>query len=109
MARSQQSAQRDGVAVGIVGAGGFAVAASPSAPLLLAELLVKLSRQMTLVTQRYSSDIEPCVGFNESLSLNRLELRVNALLEPDLVVEPAVPGLGRLMWLMMILLPLIVT
>jgi Zn-dependent protease with chaperone function len=84
-------------------------AASTSDPLLLAELLVKLSRQMTLATQGYSSDIEPCVGFNESLSLSRLEQRVNALLEPDSLAEPAVPAPGRLMWLMVVVLPLAAT
>ncbi|MGF1519584.1 MAG: M56 family peptidase [Nodosilinea sp.] len=84
-------------------------AASTSDPLLLAELLVKLSRQMTLATQGYSSDIEPSVGFNESLSPSRLEQRVNALLEPDSVAETAVPAPGRLMWLMVALLPLAAT
>ncbi len=84
-------------------------AARTSDPLLLVELLVKLSRQMTLATHRYSSNLEPCVGFNESLSLSRLEQRVNALLEPGSVAEPAVPGPGRLMWLMVTLLPLTAT
>ncbi|MBD2233756.1 M56 family metallopeptidase [Phormidium tenue] len=84
-------------------------AASTSDPLLLAELLVKLSRQMTLATQGYSSDMELCVGFHESLSLSRLEQRVNALLEPGLVAEPAVQAPGRLMWLMVTLLPLTAT
>ena len=84
-------------------------AASTNDPLLLAELLVKLSRQMTLATQGYSSDMELCVGFHESLSLSRLEQRVNALLEPGSVTEPAVPGPGRLMWLMVTLLPLTAT
>jgi Zn-dependent protease with chaperone function len=84
-------------------------AARTSDPLLLAELLVKLSRQMTLATQGYASDIEPCVGFNESLSLSRLEQRVNALLEPDSAAEPAVPVLGRLMWLIVAVLPLATT
>ncbi len=84
-------------------------AARTSDPLLLAELLVKLSRQMTLATQGYSSDLEPYMGFNESLSLSRLEQRVNALLEPDSVAEPAVPGPGRLMWLIVAVLPLTAT
>lgn len=85
------------------------IAARTSDPLLLAELLVKLSRQMTLATQGYSSDIESYVGFNDSLSLSRLEQRVNALLEPDSVAEPAVPGWGRLMWLIIAVLPLATT
>ncbi|MFQ4135571.1 M56 family peptidase [Nodosilinea sp. PGN35] len=79
-------------------------AAQTSDPLLLAELLVKLARQMTLAQPMTALDA--CVGFNEAMSLSRLEQRVNALIEPGEVdsrprVEP-----GQILWLAIALLPL---
>ncbi|WOD39637.1 M56 family peptidase [Nodosilinea sp. E11] len=80
-------------------------AAETSDPLLLAELLVKLSRQMTLATQRDAPDLEPCLGFNEVLTLSRLEQRVQALLEPGPMTEPARLGPRPLIWLVVAALP----
>jgi Zn-dependent protease with chaperone function len=84
-------------------------AAEISDPLLLAELLVKLSRQMTLSTQGCTPDLEPCLGFNEAQSLSRLEQRVNALLEPNPMAEPARLGPRALILLMVAVLPLTAT
>lgn len=84
-------------------------AAHTSDPLLLAELLVKLARQMTLATQStdLGTDIEPCVGFN-ALSPSRLEQRVNALIEPSLRAERA-SAIDHLVWLLTAALPLATT
>ncbi|MBW4463576.1 MAG: M56 family metallopeptidase [Nodosilinea sp. WJT8-NPBG4] len=86
-------------------------AASTSDPLLLAELLVKLARQMTLATHSQSSKhwLETGVGFNQALSLTRLEQRVNALVAPDTEVKIAEQRQAKLAWLMVAMLPLAVT
>ncbi|MGB3310716.1 MAG: M56 family metallopeptidase [Nodosilinea sp.] len=86
-------------------------AANSSDPLLVAELLVKLARQMTLAKQppELGAGLDACVGFNESLSLSRLEQRVNALLAPTPEFETQAPGLGRLAWLVAAVLPLATT
>lgn len=86
-------------------------AATTSDPLLLAELLVKLSRQITLAFQPHTldADLEPWVGFNDTLSLSRLEQRVNALLEPSPQEESTALGLGHLVWLLVTALPLATT
>jgi hypothetical protein len=81
-------------------------AASTHDPLLLAELLVNLSRQMTLAAQGNTPDIAPYLGFNEPLSLSRLEQRVNALLAPDVIAEPTALRLQPLLWLLVTALPL---
>jgi Zn-dependent protease with chaperone function len=85
-------------------------AATTSDPLLLAELLIKLSRQMTLATQGQRPHLESCLEFNEALSLCRLEQRVNAVLAPDVGAAPAALSLlsllRRLLWLMVAVLPL---
>jgi Zn-dependent protease with chaperone function len=86
-------------------------AAQTSDPLLLAELLVRLSRQRVLgmPSSALGTDIEPCVGFNESLSLSRLEQRVNALTEPDSMPKARPSVLGRLAWLLTATLPMVAT
>lgn len=84
-------------------------AAYTSDPLLLAELLVKLARQMALPSRPHilETEIGSCVGFNEALSLTRLEQRVNALVEPDIRADPSTPNQGRLVWLIVAALPLV--
>jgi Zn-dependent protease with chaperone function len=86
-------------------------AASSSDPLVLAELLVKLARQMTMAI--HPPDLEDGldigVGFNESLSLSRLEQRVSALLEPGPMSASPRSRLGRLAWLLAAALPLATT
>ncbi|WP_017300156.1 M56 family metallopeptidase [Nodosilinea nodulosa] len=88
-------------------------AAQTSDPLLLAELLVKVSQQMALAMQsaNLSADFTPSTGFYEPLLLSRLEQRVNALIEPVSTFEaPASPlgrlVLGRLAWVAAATLPL---
>lgn len=85
-------------------------AAQTSDPLLLAELLVKLARQMTLASQAADQDsgYSAGVGFNEYLSASRLEQRINALIEPG-GSEASAPALGRLSWLLAVGLPLVTT
>ncbi|MEA5448922.1 M56 family metallopeptidase [Leptolyngbya sp. CCNP1308] len=84
-------------------------AANTSDPLLLAELLVKLARQMALdsIPPTLEAEIASCVGFNDALSLTRLEQRVNALVEPDTRADPSTPHHGRLAWLFVAALPLV--
>ncbi len=86
-------------------------AANTSDPLLLAELLVKLARQIPLASGDFAldADLEPAVGFNAALSLSRLEQRVNALVEPGPTDAGTGPWPGRLLWLMVLVLPLAVT
>ncbi|PSR19601.1 Zn-dependent protease with chaperone function [filamentous cyanobacterium CCP3] len=76
-------------------------AAASSDRLMLAELLVKLTHQMTLAMQplELGVGIDSCAGFNESQSLSHLEQRVNALLTSAPDVEPQTPRLERLLWL----------
>lgn len=85
-------------------------AARTSDPLVLAELLVKLARQMALATHSQSSKhwLEVGVGFSQALSLTRLEQRVNALVAPSTVVQFEQRQV-RLAWLMVAMLPLAVT
>ena len=85
--------------------------AQTSDPFLLAELLVKLSQQMTLAVQSpaLETDFEPSAAFNEPLSLSRLEQRVNALVEPGPTAETQAPTVGRLAWLLAAALPLATT
>ncbi|MBE9159260.1 M56 family metallopeptidase [Nodosilinea sp. LEGE 06152] len=82
-------------------------AATSSDPLVLAELLVKLARQMPLAVQplEFGTGFDACAGFNESLSLSRLEQRVNALLAPAPKLDQAL-GLKRVAWLVAAVLPL---
>lgn len=75
-------------------------------PLLLAELLVSLSRQMALAAQDNSPDLTPSLGFHEVRSLSRLEQRVNALLNLELTEEPSPLGLETLLRLVVTSLPL---
>jgi Zn-dependent protease with chaperone function len=86
-------------------------AARTSDPLVLAELLVKLARQMALATYPLSSKhwLETGVGFNQALSLTRLEQRVNALVDPGTEGKPSEQRQVRLAWLMVVMLPLAVT
>ncbi|MBD2105836.1 M56 family metallopeptidase [Nodosilinea sp. FACHB-13] len=86
-------------------------AANTSDPLVLAELLVKFARQMALVTYSQSSEhwLETGVGFNQALSLTRLEQRVNALVTPDPVAKVSEQRQVKLAWLMVAMLPLVVT
>ncbi|MBD1872521.1 M56 family metallopeptidase [Nodosilinea sp. FACHB-131] len=86
-------------------------AANTSDPLVLAELLVKLARQMALTTHSQFSEhwLETGVGFNQALSLTRLEQRVNALVAPDTEVKISEQRQVRLTWLMVAMLPLAVT
>ncbi|MGG6238522.1 M56 family metallopeptidase [Nodosilinea sp. AN01ver1] len=86
-------------------------AANSSDRLLLAELLVKLARQMTLAMQppELEADLDACVGFNEPLSVSRLEQRVDALLAPAPEFETQTSGLSRLAWLVAAVLPLATT
>lgn len=86
-------------------------AASSSDPLVLAELLVKLARQMTLTMHPpgLEAGLDTGVGFNESLSLSRLEQRVSALLEPDPTFASHRLRLRRLAWLLAAALPLATT
>lgn len=79
-------------------------AAQTSDPLLLAELLVKLARQMTLAQPMTA--LESCVGFNEALSLSRLEQRVNALIDPGYGDNHAGFEPGQFLSLVIALLPL---
>jgi Zn-dependent protease with chaperone function len=82
-------------------------AATTHDPLLLAELLVSLSRQMALAAQENSPDLVPSLGFNEARSLSRLEQRVNALLDPELIAEPSPLRLETLLRLVVTSLPLV--
>lgn len=86
-------------------------AAQTSDPFLLAELLVKLSQQMTQAMQSpaLDTDFEPSTGFNEPLSLSRLEQRVNALVEPGPTAETHLPAVGCLAWMLAAALPLATT
>ncbi|MBE9136799.1 M56 family metallopeptidase [Nodosilinea sp. LEGE 07088] len=86
-------------------------AASTRDPLLLAELLVKLARQMVLAmpSSALRTDIEPWVGFGDSLLLSRLEQRVNALITPDPMPKAHPAPWGRLAWLLAVALPLATT
>lgn len=86
-------------------------AAATSDPLLLAELLVKLARQLTLALPPPTpdADLELWVGFNDALSPSRLEQRVNALLEPHPHEATTALGLGQLVWLLVTVLPLATT
>lgn len=85
-------------------------AAQTSDPLLLAELLVKLARQMTVAHQAANQDLayNAGVGFNEYLSASRLEQRITALVEPGGSEAPALAR-GRLVWLLAVALPLVTT
>lgn len=86
-------------------------AAQTSDPLLLAELLVRLARQRNLPTQT-SAEAHACevgIGFNECLSISRLEQRINALIEPGGWAETKASGWGRLSWLLVVGLPLATT
>jgi Zn-dependent protease with chaperone function len=78
-------------------------AAQTHDPLLLAELLVQMSCQITLAQARATTGI----GFDEALSLSRLEQRVNALLAPLPATELAGPGWGQGVGWAIALLPLI--
>ncbi len=86
-------------------------AANSSDRLLLAELLVKLTRQTTLAMPppALGDGLDACAGFNESLSLSRLEQRVNALLNPLPKTETQPSKLRRLTWLLAAVLPLATT
>ncbi|NMF83089.1 M56 family peptidase [Nodosilinea sp. P-1105] len=75
-------------------------------PLLLAELLVSLCRQMALLNQGSPADLAPYLGFNESLCPSRLEQRVNALLDPEVTAAPSTLRLSPLPWLIAASLPL---
>lgn len=81
-------------------------AASAHDPLLLAELLVSLCRQMALANQGQPADLAPYLGFNEPLAASRIEQRVNALLDPQATAAPDAVGLSPLPWLMAVALPL---
>ncbi|MBW4484485.1 MAG: M56 family metallopeptidase [Tildeniella torsiva UHER 1998/13D] len=86
-------------------------AANTSDPLLLAELLVKLARQMALasIPHPLEAEITSCVGFNEALSLTRLEQRVNALVESNPMTTLPTRRGGRLARLVAVALPLAAT
>lgn len=86
-------------------------AARTSDPLLLAELLVKLARQITLATHApgLAPGLESYTAFPESQSLPRLEQRVRALVEPSPRGETYIPRPGRLAWLIVTALPLAAT
>ncbi|WP_035985919.1 M56 family metallopeptidase [Leptolyngbya sp. KIOST-1] len=86
-------------------------AATTSDPLVLAELLVKLARQITLALQppALGTGIDCFAAFNESLSVSRLEQRVNALLTPAPEADPQAPGFRHLAWLAAAVLPLATT
>jgi Zn-dependent protease with chaperone function len=86
-------------------------AARTSDPLLLAELLVKLARQITLATHApgLAPGLESYTAFPESQSLPRLEQRVRALVEPSPRGEAYIPRPGRLAWLIVTALPLAAT
>lgn len=79
-------------------------AARHSDPLLLAELLVKLSRQISLAGQDPASGA--WVSFNPDSSTERLELRVMALINPSPLPSPVTPGLSFTVWLTVAALPL---
>ncbi|MFM7218989.1 MAG: M56 family peptidase, partial [Nodosilinea sp.] len=79
-------------------------AARHSDPLLLAELLVKLSRQIGLACQEPAP--EAWVNFNPGSSPQRLELRVEALVNPNPPTPPVTPGLSLMVWLTVATLPL---
>lgn len=79
-------------------------AARHSDPLLLAELLVKLSRQISLACQEPAP--EAWVSFNPGSSPQRLELRVRALINPNPPSPPLTPGLSLVVWLTVATLPL---
>jgi Zn-dependent protease with chaperone function len=84
-------------------------ATATSDSLLLAELLVKLSRQITLASH-LEVYLEDGVGFNDGRSLSRLEQRVNALLEPPPLPERSVSlWLRQVIGLMVATLPLAAT
>jgi Zn-dependent protease with chaperone function len=86
-------------------------AATTSDPLLLAELLVKLARQMALasIPHTLEAEIAACIGFNEALSLTRLEQRVNALVDPGPMTAPPARQPERLARLAVVALPLAAT
>lgn len=86
-------------------------AATTSDPLLLAELLVKLARQMALdaIPHPLETEIAACIGFNEADSLTRLEQRVNALVDPGPIAAPPARRPERLAWLGVVALPLAAT
>ncbi|WP_008309893.1 Zn-dependent protease with chaperone function [Leptolyngbya sp. PCC 6406] len=81
-------------------------AAASSDPLLLAELLVSLCRQIVLATQKGIPLLEPYLAFDESLTPSRLEQRVNALLDPNFKAEVGTPQSGELLGILLTALPL---
>ncbi|MGF1567298.1 MAG: M56 family metallopeptidase [Nodosilinea sp.] len=76
-------------------------AARDTEPLLLAELLVKLSRSMAAMTAAPNPGY---VGFSTVTSLDRLEQRIAALLQPDLAVDRPATN-GQLIWLIAAAVP----
>ena len=79
-------------------------AASHSDPLLLAELLVKLSSQVSLACQ--GPPPLSWANFNPACSPQRLQLRVMALISPIAAPPPVTPGLSAMGWLAIAALPL---